>query len=163
MWGGVSIAIMRARVIFCLLTLWALALPGVAQVRGGAPSLDRVLPQIRRATPGTLYDAQGPFIGPNGQASYRLKWMTPEGRIVWFYVDARTGRMLGAGPAGLPPPDRFGGPYGYGQGGYPSGGSHFEQNHGNWNGGGWGERGGHGGDWKGNGRGGDSRQGHHGG
>ena len=58
---------MHARVMFSLLMLWALAFPALAAGRG-APSLDRVLPEIRRSTPGTFYDADGPFIGPNGQA-----------------------------------------------------------------------------------------------
>ena len=155
MCGGVNDAIMCARVIFCLLACWTLALPGLAQPRGGAPSLDRVLPQIRRSTPGTFYDAQGPLIGPNGQPSYRVKWMTPDGRIIWFYADARTGQIVGAGPHGpLPPPNRFGNPYQYRQDGWPSGDGHGGPNRGGWKGGNWGGRGG-------NGRGGD--HGHHGG
>jgi hypothetical protein len=56
--------------------------------------LDRILPQIRRSHPGQFYDAEGPFIGTDGQAHYRVKWMTPEGRVVWFDADARTGRVL---------------------------------------------------------------------
>jgi hypothetical protein len=59
------------------------------------PSLDRILPGIRERHPGRFYDAQGPWRGPDGQYRYRLKWMTPDGRIVWFDADARTGRVLG--------------------------------------------------------------------
>ena len=59
------------------------------------PSLDRILPGIRERHPGKFYDAQGPWRGPDGQYRYRLKWMTPDGRIVWFDADARTGRVLG--------------------------------------------------------------------
>jgi hypothetical protein len=59
------------------------------------PSLDRVLPQIRSRHPGTFYDAQGPWRGADGRLVYRLKWMMPGGRIVWFDADARTGRVLG--------------------------------------------------------------------
>jgi hypothetical protein len=57
--------------------------------------LDRLLPDIRRSHPGTFYDAEGPIPGPNGDYRYRLKWMTPEGRIIWLDADARTGRVLG--------------------------------------------------------------------
>ncbi len=57
--------------------------------------LDRILPAIRRSHPGTFYDAEGPVPGPDGQYRYRLKWMTPDGRIIWLDTDARTGRVLG--------------------------------------------------------------------
>jgi hypothetical protein len=60
----------------------------------GNPSLDRILPQIRARHPGKFYDAEGPWRGQDGQWRYRLKWMTPDGRIVWFDADARTGRVL---------------------------------------------------------------------
>src|SRR5437762_11760222 len=60
----------------------------------GAEPLDRILPQIRRNHPGRFYDAEGPFMGSDGQMHYRLKWMTPEGRVVWFDANARTGRVL---------------------------------------------------------------------
>jgi hypothetical protein len=76
---------------------FALLGAGVAAARadGDAPSLDRILPQIRERHPGKFYDAEGPWRGPDGQWRYRLKWMTPDGRIVWFDADARTGRVLG--------------------------------------------------------------------
>ncbi|HWA92833.1 MAG TPA: hypothetical protein VG889_22570 [Rhizomicrobium sp.] len=66
------------------------------------PSLDRILPGIRERHPGKFYDAQGPYRGPDGQMRYRLKWMTPDGRVVWFDADARTGRVLGPGPGSGP-------------------------------------------------------------
>jgi hypothetical protein len=59
--------------------------------------LDRILPEVRRNHPGRFYDAEGPFQGPDGQMHYRLKWMTPEGRVLWFDANARTGRVLGTG------------------------------------------------------------------
>ena len=102
---------MRARVVSGLvLLLLALASPAHAEDRRGqnAPSLDRILPQIRQHTPGTFYDAEGPFLGPDGSVRYRLKWMTPDGRIIWFDVDARSGRPLG-GYDGPPTGRRFGG------------------------------------------------------
>ncbi|MDE2134280.1 MAG: hypothetical protein KGJ49_06735 [Alphaproteobacteria bacterium] len=100
---------MRARAFSGLFLLFALAFPAVAAERQAehGPSLDRILPEIRRQTPGTFYDAQGPFIGPDGQARYRIKWMTPDGRIVWFDADARTGRLLGAVPVPGGPVNRF--------------------------------------------------------
>jgi hypothetical protein len=144
MWNGVNTAIMRARVILCLLAFWTLAVPGLAAERQGRVSLDRVLPEIRRTTPGTLYDAEGPFAGPDGSPTYRIKWMTPEGRIIWFYADARTGRVMGAGPGPVGPvpfpqphPVEGGYPH-FRDGGWPPGGSpgDGEQGRGNWNNGG---------------------------
>ncbi len=93
---------MRSRVLPGLFLL--LALSGVA-LAAGAESLDRILPEIRRHTPGTFYDAQGPFMGPDGQMRYRIKWMTPDGRIVWFDADARSGRILGSYGGGEGPQD----------------------------------------------------------
>jgi len=59
--------------------------------------LDHILPEVRRSHPGRFYDAEGPFQSPDGQVHYRLKWMTPEGRVVWFDTNARNGRILGQG------------------------------------------------------------------
>jgi hypothetical protein len=66
--------------------------------REGVQPLDRLLPGIRRAHPGEFYDAEGPTYGPSGDAHYHLKWMTPEGRIIWFDADARNGRVLRSSP-----------------------------------------------------------------
>jgi hypothetical protein len=140
---------MRAGVISGLFLLIALGFAAPAAAgQGDRPSLDRILPQIRAHTPGSFYDAEGPFMGADGQARYHIKWMMPDGRVVWFEADARTGRVLGAVPYGSMP---YGtGPYGSG----PYGGPHQggNTNHfGNWpgydrgNGGGW-DRG-RGGDW----------------
>ena len=87
-----------------LLAFFALLAAQPAQAAGwGQPgyepqvrSLDRLLPEIRRSHPGRIYDAEGPFAGADGQMHYRLKWMTPEGRIVWLDADARSGRVTGA-------------------------------------------------------------------
>lgn len=68
---------------------------GVSAASAENPSLDRILPAVRQHHPGKFYDAEGPWRGPDGQYRYRLKWMTPNGRIVWFDADARTGRVLG--------------------------------------------------------------------
>ncbi len=136
---------------------------------GQIQPLDRLLPEVRRSHPGTFYDAEGPFAGPDGEMHYRLKWMTPDGRIVWYDADARTGRVMGSssgrrdyqsfdtGPAGegdgrryrdddnggrdrFPTPGYNGG---YGEQGPPDFGG---RGHGNgWGGRDWGGRGGWGG------------------
>jgi hypothetical protein len=105
MWAEVK-NVMRARVVSGLFLLFALASPAFAADRQaeGRSSFDRILPEIRRHTPGTFYDAEGPFIGQDGQARYRIKWMTPEGRIIWFEVDAQRGRILGMVTGTLPVP-----------------------------------------------------------
>lgn len=65
---------------------------------GGVQSLDRLLPGIRRSHPGKFYDAEGPIYGPSGDPHYHLKWMTPEGGIVWLDADARNGKVLRTSP-----------------------------------------------------------------
>jgi hypothetical protein len=62
----------------------------------GAPvPLDRILPHIRSAHPGTFSDVDGPFADPTGRQHYRIKWLTPDGRVIWLDTDAHTGRVLG--------------------------------------------------------------------
>ncbi len=104
---------MRAHIVSGLLLLLSLAFPAQAADGrgGGTPSLERILPEIRRSTPGTFYDAEGPFADPSGKEVYRIKWMTPDGRIIWFDADARTGRILTPMQGGSRPgggADRFG-------------------------------------------------------
>ncbi|HEX3810041.1 MAG TPA: PepSY domain-containing protein [Rhizomicrobium sp.] len=96
---------MRIRALIAIAGLAAalLASPAAAQgghvrerVRAGElQPLDRILPRIRNQYPGDFYDAQGPLPGPDGQPNYRIKWLTPDGRVVWFRADARTGRIVG--------------------------------------------------------------------
>jgi hypothetical protein len=79
---------------------------------GEVRSLNEILNGIRRERPGNLADVQGPNAGPRGEPHYRLKWLTPDGRVLWLDTDARTGRVLGVegddrGPPG-PPRGRFG-------------------------------------------------------
>jgi hypothetical protein len=66
--------------------------------RDGVQPLDRLLPGIRRAHPGDFYDAEGPTYGPSGDPHYHLKWMTPDGRVIWYDTDARSGRVLRSSP-----------------------------------------------------------------
>jgi hypothetical protein len=69
----------------------ALCAPAAAQRMGDGETLDRILPDIRAAHPGRLSDAE-PWIDDSGRTHYRIKWMTPEGRILYFDADARSGR-----------------------------------------------------------------------
>jgi hypothetical protein len=162
----------------------------------GAPAfaretLDSILPQIRAAHPGRLSDAE-PFVDNDGSTHYRIKWMTPEGRILYFDADTRSGRYrnYGGDDGGQ---WRGGGDHSWhGDGGQQDEGGD-SRHHDNWNGSGagnsgdgggyWGARrggeddrgrrdggGGHGGDWGGGhggdwggGRAGDWRGGHGGG
>src|SRR4051812_35025893 len=86
--------------------LCAFAAPAMAQPYGppaygdrdGVQPLDRLLPGIRRAHPGDFYDAEGPTYGPSGDPHYHLKWMTPDGRVIWYDTDARSGRVLRSSP-----------------------------------------------------------------
>ncbi len=113
---------MRARFILALLLslLPFAGTPVLAQPRDGVQPLDRLLPGIRRAHPGNFYDAEGPTYGPQGDPHYHLKWMTPDGRVIWYDTDARNGRVLRSSPGrdnfdGPPQPGYarpFGGPEG---------------------------------------------------
>jgi hypothetical protein len=120
---------MRARVFSAiLLGIFALlAAPAMAQpygppppppgYRGGVQPLDRLLPGIRRDHPGNFYDAEGPTYGPEGDPHYHLKWMTPDGRVIWYDTDARSGRVLRSSPGrdsfdGPAPQPGFARPYG---------------------------------------------------
>jgi hypothetical protein len=130
------------RLVFLLLLGASLlgAAPAYAQgrsmPRGDVQTLDRILPGVSSRYPGTFYDAEGPFPDANGTPHYRLKWMTPEGRIIWLDTDARTGRVVGVQqnyprdpyygappryappPAGAYPPPGSRGGYGYPRGGF---------------------------------------------
>jgi hypothetical protein len=88
---------MRPAFIFLLALLAPLWFAGAAAAQPVQP-LDRLLPEIRRTHPGHFYDADGPHPGAGGSQHYHLKWMTPDGRIVWYDTDARTGRVLGVSP-----------------------------------------------------------------
>jgi hypothetical protein len=96
---------------------------------GDMRSLGEILNGIRRERPGNLADVQGPNMGPAGEPHYRLKWLTPDGRVLWLDTDARTGRVMGVegddrGPPGPPPPPPRGrfGPFGERRGNfYPDG------------------------------------------
>lgn len=80
---------------------------------GQVRSLDQIVNGIRRQRPGSLADVQGPNPSPEGEPRYRLKWVTPDGRVLWLDTDARTGRVLGVqGEDRGPPPGAYGPPPG---------------------------------------------------
>ena len=89
--------------VFLLLSAAAVSEPATAQPNrarqgvqsGEVRSLDEILNGIRRERPGSLADVEGPNFGPSGEPHYRLKWLTPDGRVLWLDTDARTGRVLG--------------------------------------------------------------------
>lgn len=84
---------MRSRVLlFALPLLLAFAEPAFA--RGGG-TLDSILPEIRAQHPGRLSDAE-PFTASDGSTHYRIKWMTPDGRILYFDADTHSGRYFSA-------------------------------------------------------------------
>jgi hypothetical protein len=132
--------------------------PASAQPRRapGVQPLDRVLPQVRDRYPGTFYDADGPFLDEGGNPHYRLKWMTPEGRVIWLDTDARTGRVIGVErggnrrwrgphvmpPRDAPPPEYYEGRRGHYNDGYRGGDGRGWGGRGHWNGEGRGNRGG---------------------
>lgn len=96
---------MRRRVFLVILVLLAGgAAPALAQREQGSPQpLDRIIEGIRNSRSGSFYDAQGPFQGPDGRPHYRIKWMTPEGRVIWLDTDAQSGRVLGTDSGGRRP------------------------------------------------------------
>ncbi len=85
---------MRVGTLAVLATCLLAAMPARAG-HGGAQPLDRILSHLRHERGGTFYDAQGPFSDGHGNIHYRIKWLTPEGRLIWLDTDARTGRVLG--------------------------------------------------------------------
>lgn len=91
---------------------------------GEVRSLGEILDNVRRQRPGNLADVQGPNIGPAGEPRYRLKWVSPNGRVEWLDTDARTGRVLGAQGAG-PGPRAFPNPGGPRRGAYGPRGQNF--------------------------------------
>jgi hypothetical protein len=88
---------MKFRLFLALVALpFALVAPAAAQRMADGETLDRILPDIRAAHPGRLSDAE-PWIDDNGRTHYRIKWMTPEGRILYFDADAHSGRYSSSG------------------------------------------------------------------
>ncbi|MGH6871997.1 MAG: PepSY domain-containing protein [Rhizomicrobium sp.] len=171
---------MFRRVLLASLAIVALGLSPASAQRyardnSGVAPLERMLPQIRREYPGTFSDAEGPFPDERGNPHYHIKWLTPDGRVIWLDTDARTGRVLGVNGSGwrtqqyrspgyngrynAPPPGWNGGRNWGNPGGWPDRG-----NGGNYRGGppGGGPPGGHWGGPQGGGHWGGGNRGHHG-
>lgn len=85
---------MRVGILAAVATFLLAASPALAGHNGAQP-LDRILSHLRAERGGTFYDAEGPFTDSNGNIHYRIKWLTPQGRLIWLDTDARTGRVLG--------------------------------------------------------------------
>lgn len=68
---------------------------GRGRGRGGEDArpyipLEYIIGQIQARTPGRLVGVRG----PNSQGIYRIVWETPDGRVITFVVDGRTGQIL---------------------------------------------------------------------
>jgi len=97
---------MRTGIILAVLAIFLLGAPPAFAGRGGVQPLDRILSLLRAERGGTFYDAEGPFDDGNGNMHYRIKWLTPQGQLIWLDTDARTGRVLGV-DGGFPRRGRF--------------------------------------------------------
>ncbi|HEX3675454.1 MAG TPA: hypothetical protein VHU87_14375 [Rhizomicrobium sp.] len=98
---------MFRRIFIACLAFAALGLSGASAQRYAREPygprvvpLERMLPEIRRGYPGTFYDAEGPIFDEMGNPHYHIKWLTPQGRVIWLDTDARTGRVLGVNGSG---------------------------------------------------------------
>ena len=57
-------------------------------------SLNQVIGQIQRSTPGRLLDASGPE-GGVGRPVYRVRWQADSGQRIDFVIDAQSGAIIG--------------------------------------------------------------------
>jgi uncharacterized membrane protein YkoI len=55
--------------------------------------LEVILGNIARQIPGHHLDVDGPF-ERGGRWIYRIKWLTPDGRVLIIFADAQTGQIL---------------------------------------------------------------------
>ncbi len=65
--------------------------------RGEAPNLlplEVVLGNVAAQFPGRHLGVDGPF-QRDGRWIYRIKWLTPDGRVLIVFADAQTGQVLG--------------------------------------------------------------------
>jgi hypothetical protein len=81
--------------VLAVFASFVLGAPPAFAGHGGVEPLDRILAHLRAERGGTFYDAEGPFDDGNGGMHYRIKWLTPQGQLIWLDTDARTGRVLG--------------------------------------------------------------------
>lgn len=57
-------------------------------------SLNQVISQIQRSTPGRLLDASPPEPG-SARPTYRIRWQADSGQRIDFIVDAQSGAIVG--------------------------------------------------------------------
>lgn len=57
--------------------------------------LEVVLSNVARRFPGHHLSVEGPF-QRDGRWMYRIKWLTPDGRVLIVFADAETGQVLGS-------------------------------------------------------------------
>jgi uncharacterized membrane protein YkoI len=55
--------------------------------------LEAILSNIARMYPGYHIDVDGPYPA-GGHLVYRIKWLTPDGRVIIIIADAETGQIL---------------------------------------------------------------------
>ena len=70
---------------------------GLIDVRQEAPALlplEVVLGNVAAQFPGHHLGVDGPF-QRDGRWIYRIKWLTPDGRVLIVFADAQTGQVLG--------------------------------------------------------------------
>jgi Peptidase propeptide and YPEB domain len=60
---------------------------------GRLVSLDSILSSIDRRYPGRNLDIDGPY-NSGDRLVYRIKWLTHDGRVIIFVVDAETGQII---------------------------------------------------------------------
>ena len=78
--------------------LLATLTPALAQPDAQSGStLDHMLPQIRSQHAGQLSDAEV-WVDGNGHKHYRIKWLTPDGRVVVIDEDATSDSFRQSGP-----------------------------------------------------------------
>jgi hypothetical protein len=56
--------------------------------------LEAVLANVARNYPGYHIGVEGPY-QQGGRWVYRIKWLTPDGRVLFIFADAETGQILG--------------------------------------------------------------------
>ena len=56
--------------------------------------LEAVLANVARVYPGYHIGVEGPY-QQGGRWVYRIKWLTPDGRVIFVFADAETGQILG--------------------------------------------------------------------
>lgn len=67
--------------------------PGAFDMAERILPLEVVLGSVARSIPGRHLDVDGPF-QRGGRWIYRIKWLTPDGRVLIVFADAETGQIL---------------------------------------------------------------------